>query len=74
MLPPHRNLAALDQLDLDSLIGLSIVQAQARVEEAGGELRAVTFGDGMTLDRQPRRVTVVTDDDRAVVVRVLGRG
>lgn len=72
VLPPP--LAALDQLDLDSLVGLSVVQARARVQEAGGDLRAVTFGEGITFDRQPRRVTVVTDEDRAGVVRVLGRG
>ncbi|MET3808804.1 hypothetical protein ABIB25_005834 [Nakamurella sp. UYEF19] len=74
VLPPPRDLATLDQLDLDSLVGLSVVQARARVEEAGGDLRAVTFDEGITLDRQPRRVTVVTDEDRAEVVRVLGRG
>ncbi len=64
----------LGRLDLDSLVGLSVVQARARVQEAGGDLRAVTFSEGITFDRQPRRVTVVTDNARAEVVRVLGRG
>ena len=31
-------------------------------------------GEALTLDHRPGRITVVTDNDRALVVRVLGRG
>ncbi len=65
---------ALGRLDLGSLIGLSVPQARARVEDAGGDLHAITIGEGINFDSRPRRVTVVTDDDRDRVVRVLGRG
>jgi len=66
--------AALADLDLDSLAGLTVAQARAWVEAAGGELRAVTAGEGVTFDLRPRRVTVLVDDDRTGVVQVLGRG
>jgi len=62
--------AALGRLDLDSLIGLSVAEARARVEEAGGKLRAVPRGRAMGLPYHPGLVTVLTDDDR--VTSVLG--
>lgn len=62
---------ALSRLDLDSLVGMSVPQARARVEEAGGDLRAGISGEVVDFDFRPRRVTVVTDDGRAQVVRVL---
>lgn len=70
VLPP-RDRTALDRLDLESLNGLTVPQARARVKEAGGVLRAIVEGEAITLDYRPERVTVVTDDDRARVVQVL---
>ncbi len=61
---------AVGRLDLDSLVGLSVAEARARVEEAGGILRAVPRGRAIGLSYQPGRVTVLTDDDR--VTSVLG--
>ncbi len=61
---------ALARLDLDSLIGLGVAQARARVEEAGGRLRAVPPGRAIGLPYAPGLVTVMTDDDR--VTSVLG--
>ncbi len=59
---------ALGQLDLDSLIGLNVPQARARVEEAGGDLLAIAIGEGINFDFRPRRVTVVIDQGRVVRV------
>ena len=72
VLPP-RDLAAFDHLDLTSLTGLTVSQARARVERVGGVLRAVAPRQAMTLDHRRNRITVETDDDQGLVVRVLGR-
>lgn len=72
VLPP-RDRGALERLDLDSLIGLTVPQARAVVKESGGVVRAVVEGEGITLDYYSDRVTVVVDDANRVV-RVLGRG
>lgn len=65
---------ALRRLDLESLIGLSVEQARAQVEEAGGEFRAVVPFQMVRLSYRPGRVTVVTDDDRAMMVGIRDRG
>jgi len=64
---------ALARLDLDSLIGLGVAQARARVEEAGGRLRAVPPGRAIGLPYAPGLVTVMTDDDRVTSVLGLSR-
>ena len=61
---------ALGQLDLDSLIGLSVAEARALVEGAGGRLRAVRRDQAFDLSYSPGRVTVSIEDDR--VTSVLG--
>ncbi len=71
--------AALRDLDLTSLIGLSVGRARAVVEAAGGQLRDVRAGQAMTMDYRPNRVTVIVADpadetEQAVVSEVFGIG
>jgi len=72
VLLPRRDQAALERMDLDSLIGMPVPQARAVVEKLDGVLRAVVEGGAITLDYRPDRVTVVVDAVDCVV-RVLGR-
>jgi hypothetical protein len=55
---------ALQHLDLDALVGQSLEEARAAVEDAGGVLRAAGPNDAVTLDYRPDRVTVVVEDGR----------
>ena len=59
---------ALADLDLDSLVGLSVAQARSRVEDVGGVLRAVAEGTALGLRYRPGLVTVITRDDKVVSV------
>ncbi len=73
VLPPPRDLSALDRFDLQSLTGLTVQHARAQLEAVGGSLRAIGKDGAITLDFRPDRVTVQTDDKQARVVRVVGR-
>lgn len=65
---------ALARLDVTSLVGLTVAEARARVEQLGGALRALVDAPGTPIDAmfKRNRVTVITQDDR--VVRTLGFG
>lgn len=64
--------AALAALDLSELVAGSVDAARARVEAAGGHLRAAGRNQPLTMDYRPDRVTVIVEDD--IVVSVVGIG
>jgi len=64
--------AALANMNLESLVGLSAARARARVQDAGGELDVLTSW-GAHFDIRPWRVTVQLATDHQVV-KVLGQG
>jgi hypothetical protein len=59
-------------LDLASLVGRPVAEAKARVEAAGGRLRAVGPNDAVTLDYRGDRVTVLVIDDEVLDVTGIG--
>jgi hypothetical protein len=63
---------ALQDLDLDSLIGMSVAQAGALVEGHDGHLRTYTTGEALHLDFRPNRVTVRVEHDHVASVRGIG--
>lgn len=65
---------ALARLDVTSLVGLTVAEARARVEQLGGVLQAVVDGPQIPIEASYKRdrVTVITQDDR--VVRTSGFG
>ncbi|MGX7681956.1 I78 family peptidase inhibitor [Jatrophihabitans sp. DSM 45814] len=62
----------LAELDLESLVGLPVTEARARVEGAGGVLRAAAPNSALTMDYRPDRVTLIVEDEN--VISVYGRG
>jgi hypothetical protein len=70
---PHQPPEGLRALDLNRLVGLSVDEARAIVEDAGGQLRVTRRGEAVTADYRPARVTVLVDD-RERVTRVFGLG
>ncbi|MCW2524735.1 MAG: hypothetical protein JWO63_3070 [Frankiales bacterium] len=63
---------ALAALDLGALVEGPLSQARARIEAAGGRLRAVPRNEPVTLDYRADRVTLIVEND--VVVSVVGIG
>lgn len=68
MEPPQ----SLQNLDLDTLVGLPVERARVVVEEAGGVLRAVAPGDVVTLEYRSDRVTVLVIDGEVIESRGIG--
>lgn len=66
--------SSADPAFLQSLVGLTVAEAQARVEAVGLTLRAVPYGTVVTMEFRPNRVNATTDADRTVIVSVNGRG
>jgi hypothetical protein len=75
-MPPGERLQreVLRKLDLEGLVGLTVDEAGAKVEDAGGIFRAVGSDEhqglltNVTLDGNPTRITVVVTSGRVVTV------
>lgn len=65
---------AEDPAFLRALVGLTVPEAQARVEAVGLTLRAVPLGAVVTADYRRDRLNATTDMDRTVILAVGGRG
>jgi hypothetical protein len=66
--------SSADPAFLQSLVGLTVAEAQARVEDVGLTLRAVPPGTVVTMEYRSNRVNATTDADCTVIVAVNGRG
>lgn len=64
---------ALVRLDLNSLIGLSVAQARALVQEAGGVLQPIYPGRAVGLQYHPVVVAVMIEEELVSSVELRGR-
>ena len=59
-------------LDLNSLVGLTAIEARSLVESHGGQLRTYAQGEALRMDLRPNRVTVLIENDRVRSVQGIG--